>query len=329
MGYGCVANDNPHFFGMIGMHGTYAGNLSTKAADLLIGCGVRFDDRVTGLLDDFAIKAKIVHLDIDPAEINKNVVADLKVVGDLRWSLHSLLRRVKETPQSEWRQRLNPWQEQMEAWQKAQPPDFCSREGCVMPQAAIRELSRLADRRAILVTDVGQHQMWAAQFFAFRQPRSFVTSGGLGAMGFGLSAAIGAQVGNPDRQVICVSGDGGFMMNCQELSTLADLELPVKLFVLNNRCLGMVAQWQRNFFGGRYACSHLPTKTDFVRLAEAMGVRGARVTDPACLTETLRDALRGEGPVLTEIIIPEDEDVLPMVPAGARLDQMILGGMSR
>jgi acetolactate synthase-1/2/3 large subunit len=329
MGYGCVANDNPHFFGMIGMHGTYAGNLSTGAADLLIGCGVRFDDRVTGLLEGFATKAEIAHLDIDPAEINKNIVADLKVVGDLRWSLRSLLERVRETPRPEWRRRLRPWQEQLEAWQRERPLTFCQRDGYVMPQAALLELSRLAERRAILVTDVGQHQMWAAQFFAFRQPRSFVTSGGLGTMGFGLPAAIGAQIGNPGRQVICVSGDGGFMMNCQELSTLADLALPVKLFILNNRYLGMVAQWQRNFFGGRYACSHIPTKTDFVRLAEAMGVRGLRVTEPARLTETLREALSSPGPVLTEILIPEDEDVLPMVPAGARLDQMILGGMSR
>ncbi|MDR1603382.1 MAG: biosynthetic-type acetolactate synthase large subunit [Gracilibacteraceae bacterium] len=329
MGYGCVANDNPRFFGMIGMHGAYAGNLSTKATDLLIGCGVRFDDRVTGLLEDFAVQADIVHLDIDPAEINKNVVADLKIVGDLRWSLRSLLERVRETPRQEWRRRLRPWQEQLELWQKEQPLSFEPRKGYVMPQAALLELSRLADRRAVLVTDVGQHQMWAAQFFAFRQPRSFVTSGGLGTMGFGLPAAIGAQVGNPGRQVICVAGDGGFMMNCQELSTLADLNLPVKLFILNNRYLGMVAQWQRNFFGGRYACSHIPTKTDFVRLAEAMGVRGLRVTEPERLTETLREALGCAGPVLTEILIPEDEDVLPMVPAGARLDQMILGGMSR
>ncbi|MDR1070604.1 MAG: biosynthetic-type acetolactate synthase large subunit [Gracilibacteraceae bacterium] len=329
MGYGCVANDDPNFFGMIGMHGTYAGNLSTKAADLLIGCGVRFDDRVTGSLEDFASGAKIAHMDIDRAEINKNIVADLKIAGDLRWSLGSLLRRVRETPRPEWQRRLAPWRRRLETWQKEQPLSFTPRDNYVMPQAAVLELSRLADRDAILVTDVGQHQMWAAQFFAFKNPRSFVTSGGLGTMGFGLPAAIGAQVGNPGRQVVCVSGDGGFMMNCQELSTLADLDLPVKLFILNNRYLGMVAQWQRNFFGGRYACSHIPTKTDFVRLAEAMGVRGVRISDPGRLTETLRDALAYEGPVLTEIIIPEDEDVLPMVPAGARLDQMILGGLSR
>ncbi|MDR0433985.1 MAG: biosynthetic-type acetolactate synthase large subunit [Gracilibacteraceae bacterium] len=329
MGYGCVANDDPHFFGMIGMHGTYAGNLSTKAADLLIGCGVRFDDRVTGLLEDFATKAKIAHMDIDPAEINKNVVADLKVVGDLRWSLQSLLRRLKEIPREKWRERFDPWRNQMEGWRQEQPLGFTQRNNYVMPQAVIGELSRLADRDAVLVTDVGQHQMWAAQFFSFKNPRTFVTSGGLGTMGFGLPAAIGVQIGCPGRQVVCVSGDGGFMMNCQELSTLADLSLPVKLFILNNRYLGMVAQWQRNFFGGRYACSYIPTKTDFVRLAESMGVRGLRVSSPALLPETLREALDCDGPVLTEIIIPEDEDVLPMVPAGARLDQMILGGLSR
>jgi acetolactate synthase-1/2/3 large subunit len=325
MGLGTMPDGDPHFFGLIGMHGTYAGNLATGEADLLMGFGVRFDDRVTGPLEFFARRAEIVHFDIDPAEINKNVLADLRVVGDLRWSLAALLAKVKETEPGAWQERLAPWRTQVRGWAEQEPLLWVGRgDDQPMPQEAMLEISRLAAQDAILVTDVGQHQMWAAMFYAFRQPRTLVTSGGLGTMGFGLPAALGAQVGFPGRQVICISGDGGFLMNCQELSTLADLRLPVKLFVLNNHYLGMVAQWQRAFYGSRYASSHLQTAADFVKIAEAMGVRGMRITSAQAMSAQIEEALAYEGPLLVEVLIPEDEDVLPMVPSGAPLDQMIL-----
>jgi len=326
MGMGCVAGDDPNYFGMIGMHGTYAGNMATTETDLLIGLGVRFDDRVTGLLDEFAAKAKIVHFDIDPAEINKNVRSHIRVIGDLQWSLPKLLEQVKKRPASEWQAQFSVWREKIQAWQREKPLTYRKDSALILPQEAISLLSDLTKGQAIVVTDVGQNQMWTAQFYRFQRPRTFLTSGGLGTMGFGLPAALGAKVGNPGETVICICGDGGFMMNCQELMTMADLNLAVKIFILNNQSLGMVAQWQRAFYQRHYAHSSLKTKADFVKIAEAMGVPGCRVEARQDLEQALRKALAEEGPYLVEIRIPPEEDVLPMVPSGARLDQMIMGG---
>lgn len=326
MGLGCISEHDPNYFGMIGMHGTYAGNLSTTETDLLVGFGVRFDDRVTGLLAEFASKAKIVHFDIDPAEVNKNVRAQYRVIGDLKWSLEQLYTKVIDRPAEEWLKQIEPWHERMLAWKKEKPLVYNKESQEVLPQAVIEKISQITEGNAVIVTDVGQHQMWTAQFYEFKQPRSFLTSGGLGTMGYGLPAALGAQVGTPDRKVICICGDGGFMMNCQELMAIADLNLPVKVIVLNNQVLGMVAQWQRTFYNQHYAHSNLTTKADFIKLSEAMGVPAVRIEKKDELGEVLEKAITAEGPVLVEIRIPEDEDVLPMVPAGARLDQMIMGG---
>ena len=325
MGLGCLPSDHPQFLGMVGMHGTYAANMATTECDLLLGIGVRFDDRVTGLLSEFAAKAKVVHFDIDPAEINKNVRADLRVVGDLNWSLPALLERVKDVS-GELREQVQSWIQNVLAWKQEKPLSYERDKELVMPQEVIAKVSQLTQGDAVIVTDVGQHQMWVAQYYGFKNPRSLLTSGGLGTMGYGLPAALGAQCGLPDRTVILFVGDGGVMMNCQEMATIANYNFPVKVIIFNNQTLGMVAQWQRLFYGGRYSHTSLKGNTDFVKLAEAMGVTGLRVTKPEELDKVLEEALAIPGPVVVEIRTPEIVDVLPMVPAGARLDQMILGG---
>ncbi|KLU65578.1 acetolactate synthase large subunit [Desulfosporosinus acididurans] len=325
MGLGCIPFDHPQFLGMVGMHGTYAANMATTECDLLLGIGVRFDDRVTGLLSDFASKAKIIHFDIDPAEINKNVIAQIRVIGDLKWSLPALMKKVGGVS-GELKERVRPWREKVLGWKQDFPLTYEQGKDLVMPQAVVEKVSQLTQGEAVIVTDVGQNQIWAAQFYGFKHPRRFLTSGGLGTMGYGLPAALGAQCGLPDQKVVLFVGDGGVMMNCQELATLADCNFPVVVLVLNNQTLGMVAQWQRMFYGGRYSHTSLKGHTDFVKLAEAMGVTGLRVSEPAELDKVLAQALAVQGPVLVDIRTPETVDVLPMVPAGARLDQMIMGG---
>ncbi|GAB6152127.1 biosynthetic-type acetolactate synthase large subunit [Desulfosporosinus burensis] len=326
MGLGCVPFDHPQFLGMVGMHGTYAANMATTECDLLLGIGVRFDDRVTGLLDEFAAKAKIIHFDIDPAEINKNVLAHLRVIGDVKWSIPALSQRVKHVSK-ELQDHVQSWIEKCLFWQEEKPLSYEQDADLVMPQAVVEKVSLLTQGNAVIVTDVGQHQMWVAQYYGFKNPRSLLTSGGLGTMGYGLPAALGAQCGMPDRPVILFIGDGGMMMNCQELAVAAEYNFPVKVLVFNNQCLGMVAQWQRMFYGGRYSHTSLKgSTTDFVKLAEAMGVKGLRVHKPEELGLILEEAMAIPGPVVVDIRIPEVLDVLPMVPSGARLDQMIIGG---
>lgn len=324
MGLGAVPASYEANLGMVGMHGTYAANIATMECDVLIGIGVRFDDRVTGIVEEFAPLAKIIQFDIDAAEINKNVRVDYKVVGDLRWSMPEFTEKLMKVTTN--------LKEQYQAWRahviglNAQTPLTYNKEAaCIMPQQVIEVVSKITDDDAIVVTDVGQHQMWTAQFYQFLKSRSFVTSGGLGTMGYGLPAALGAKLAKPEKTVVLFSGDGSIMMNCQELSTAADYGINVKVIVMNNHVLGMVSQWQRMFYGERYSQSKLNGKTDYVKLAEAMGVHGLRVTEPEKLEEVLKQALAIEGPVLVDVLLPEVEDVLPMVPAGGRLDQMVLG----
>ncbi|SMC53161.1 biosynthetic-type acetolactate synthase large subunit [Sporomusa malonica] len=326
MGLGCIPSDSPQHLGMVGMHGTFAANMATIECDLLLGIGVRFDDRVTSLVKDFAPNAKIVHFDIDPAEVNKNVRADLRVVGDLRWSLPLLCETVSRRSPIEWRNGVTAWNERVQAWKKDKPLSYSQSPGTIMPQMVVEKVSQLTQSNTIIVTDVGQHQMWTAQYYNFPRERSFLTSGGLGTMGYGLPAAIGAQMSLPDKTVVLLTGDGSIMMNCQEMATVADNALPIKIIVINNQVLGMISQWQRMFYGQRYSHSTTHGRTDFVKLAEAMGITGLRVTNPDELVHTLEEALQIQGPVLVEVLVPSIEDVLPMVPAGGRLDQMILGG---
>ena len=323
MGLGCAASEEGNL-GMAGMHGSYAANMAIMECDLLIGLGVRFDDRVTGIVSEFAPKAAIVQFDVDPAEINKNVRVDYRVCGDLRWSMPLFAGQICAEGGS-LKQRFLGWRQHLIELNREKPLCYHKDNKVVMPQQVIETVNELGDKDAIVVTDVGQHQMWTAQFYKFRQSRRLMTSGGLGTMGYGLPAAIGAKMGQPDRQVILFTGDGSIMMNCQEFATAADYEVPIKVIVLHNHVLGMVTQWQRMFYGQRYSQSLLNGKTDFIKLAEAMGVKGYRVDRPEQLKPVLEEALAFDGAVLVDVMVPDVEDVLPMVPGGKRLDQMVLG----
>ena len=323
MGLGCVEPDTEAYVGMAGMHGSYAANMAIMGCDLLLGIGVRFDDRVTGIVKEFAPDAKIVHFDIDAAELNKNVRVDYPVLGDLNWSLPLLAKKLAARG-AELQARFAPWREKVVAMHKEHPFSYQKRDGLIMPQQIIETASRLMDDDTIFVTDVGQHQMWAAQFCPVSRPRHFLTSGGLGTMGYGLPAAIGAKIGQPKKKVVLFTGDGSIMMNCQELATASDYGVDVKIVVVHNHLLGMVAQWQRMFYQHHYSQSQLDGRTDLVKLAEAMGVTGLRIEKPEELSTVLPEALSREGAMLIDVMVPEDADVLPMVPGGKRLDDMIL-----
>ena len=322
MGIGCVPAARENFLGMAGMHGTYAANMAIQECDLLIAVGMRFDDRVTSKIQGFAPRAKIVHFEVDPVEVNKNVVADCRVLGDLRWSLPLLKEKLAAL--GDLRARFSGWSRYTVEMNNEQPLSYKKKEGCIMPQQLIETVSELAADDAIIVTDVGQHQMWAAQYYDAKEPRRFLTSGGLGTMGYGLPAAIGAKVARPGQQVILFTGDGSIMMNCQEMATAAANGVAVKIIVVHNRVLGMVTQWQRMFYDKHYSQTLLPGSTDFVKLAEAMGVQACRLQDPASLKVDLAAALTSDVPMLIDVIVPGNVDVLPMVPGGKCLDEMVL-----
>ena len=325
MGLGCIPSNQKGFLGMVGMHGSYAANMAVQECDLLIGVGVRFDDRVTGKLSAFAPMAKIAHFEVDRAEINKNVDVEYPVLGDLRWSLPIFSTLVYQSAE-DYKGRFAEWNEVVNKNAKEYPFDWTKGHDYIMPQQLIETVSKLVDDNTIAVTDVGQHQMWAAQFFNARNPRQFVTSGGLGTMGYGLPAAIGAKVACPKKKVVLFTGDGSIMMNCQEMSTAADNGIDVKIVVLHNKVLGMVSQWQRMFYGNRYSQTILGGKTDFVKLAEGMGLNAVRIEGLDGFEEKLKAFLDSEGPGLADVIVPGNEDVLPMVAPGAQLENMVLGG---
>ena len=325
MGLGCIPSNQKGFLGMVGMHGSYAANMAVQECDFLIGVGVRFDDRVTGKLSAFAPMAKIAHFEVDRAEINKNVDVEYPVLGDLRWSLPIFSTLVYQSAE-DYKGRFAEWNEVVNKNAKEYPFDWTKGHDYIMPQQLIETVSKLVDDNTIAVTDVGQHQMWAAQFFNARNPRQFVTSGGLGTMGYGLPAAIGAKVACPKKKVVLFTGDGSIMMNCQEMSTAADNGIDVKIVVLHNKVLGMVSQWQRMFYGNRYSQTILGGKTDFVKLAEAMGLNAVRIEGLDGFEEKLKAFLDSEGPGLADVIVPGNEDVLPMVAPGAQLENMVLGG---
>jgi len=312
--------------GMLGMHGTYYANMAVTESDLLIAIGARFDDRVTGKIATFAPHAKIIHIDIDPTSIKKNVRVDLPIVGDLQDVLKKMVRKLVE--QSDEVKALNartaPWLEEIAGWREKHPMSYKSSKSVIKPQFVIEKVRELTREDAIITTEVGQHQMWTAQFFNFIKPRTFITSGGLGTMGFGLPSALGAQAAFPERQVIDISGDGSFQMNSQELATLVQYRLPVKIVILNNNFLGMVRQWQQLFFDCRYSQTCLELPIDFVKLAEAYGATGLRATKPAEVEEVLKKGLETPGPVIMEFKVSREENVLPMVPAGAGINEMVL-----
>ncbi|OQY19778.1 MAG: acetolactate synthase, large subunit, biosynthetic type [Desulfobacteraceae bacterium 4572_35.1] len=312
--------------GMLGMHGTFYANMAVTESDLLITLGARFDDRVTGKIATFAPHAKIIHVDVDPTSIKKNVRVDLPLVGMLQDVLprlnEGLLKHADEV--QEVVAATVGWREQIVKWKEQHPMAYKQTKSTIKPQYVIEKLRELCDEDAIVATEVGQHQMWTAQFFDFIKPRTFVTSGGLGTMGFGLPAALGAQAAFPERQVIDISGDGSFQMNSQELATLVQYRLPVKIVILNNNFLGMVRQWQQLFFDKRYSQTCMELPIDFVKLAEAYGATGMRATKTEEVEEMIKKGLATPGPVIMEFKVAREENVLPMVPAGAGLNEMVL-----
>ncbi|MBE3588647.1 MAG: biosynthetic-type acetolactate synthase large subunit, partial [Thermoanaerobacteraceae bacterium] len=314
MGLGGFPGDHPLSLGMLGMHGSKYANYAVNECDLLIAVGVRFADRGTGKRDLFACNATIIHIDIDPAEISKNIEVDIPVIGDVKKVLAGLIERLEARLPGE-------WQEKIKTWKKEYPINY-EENGHLKPQKVIREIYNVTKGQARITTDVGQHQMFAAQYYTFTRPRSFISSGGLGTMGFGLPAAIGAQVACPDEVVFTIAGDGSFQMNVQELATAVNYNLPINVAIMDNGYLGMVRQWQELFYNRRYSYTEL-INPDFVRLAEAYGATGLRVTKPAEVVPVLQQALETPAPVVIDFVIEREENVFPMVPPGAPLNKML------
>jgi acetolactate synthase-1/2/3 large subunit len=334
MGLGCFPSGHRLSLGMLGMHGTYWANVAISEADLIVAVGVRFDDRVTGALEKFAPQAEVIHVDIDPSSVSKNVRAHLPVVGDAKSVLRQMLKRLDSMTRdgalphgraSAPSARLAPWWEQIGEWKKFAPLSYQNSDQVIKPQSLCQELHRLTNGDAIIATDVGQHQMWLAQYYGFNGPRQSITSGGLGAMGFGFPAALGAQLAYPDRQVIAFVGDGGFQMTAQELATAVQYRTNTKIIVMNNNYLGMVRQWQEIFYDKNYSAVDMESTPDFVKLAEAYGATGLRATQPAELSSVLEQGLRTPGVVVMDIVVSAEESVYPMIPPGAGLKEMVLG----
>lgn len=316
-GLGTFPETHPQALRMLGMHGTVFANYAVQNSDLLISAGARFDDRVTGKLDKFAPHAKIIHIDIDPASISKNVKVDCPIVGDVKCVLRELNRLVKPL-------RIRAWSRQIKEWKEKHPMRYDQSGTDIKPQYVIQELSRATNGNAVVATGVGQHQMWTAQWFTFTKPRTMITSGGLGTMGFGFPAAIGAQLARPNETVICIDGDGSFQMTMFELPTIVYYKIPVKIALLDNRHLGMVRQWQQLFYQNRYSGSRLDAiNPDFVKVAEAFGVLGFSASKKADVRPTIEKALAHDGPVLMHFRVEQEANVFPMVPSGQALDQII------
>ena len=328
MGLGTFPATDPLFLGMLGMHGTYEANLAMHGCDVMLNVGARFDDRVTGRLNAFSPGSKKIHIDIDQSSINKNVPVDVSIIGDAGLALKALLEawRADEQPQDQ--RGLAEWWAQLGEWRGKDCLRYRQEGSIIKPQHAIRrlyEMTREGGRDTFITTEVGQHQMWAAQYFGFDKPNRWMTSGGLGTMGYGLPAAMGVQVAHPDALVVDIAGEASILMNIQEMATLAQYRLPVKVFILNNEYMGMVRQWQELLHGGRYSESYSAALPDFVKLAESFHARGIRVTDAADLDAGIREMLAYPGPVIADIAVAKDENCFPMIPSGAAHNEMILG----
>jgi acetolactate synthase-1/2/3 large subunit len=324
MGLGAFPGTHPLSLGMPGMHGSYFANRSIQESDLLIAVGMRFDDRVTGKIDAFAPHAKIIHIDIDPTSIRKNVRVDTPIVGDAKRILAVLNKVLKEEIKEQWGEVRKAWLKQIQAWRKERPLTYTYSDELIKPQFVVEKIFELTKGDAIISTEVGQNQMWSAQFYKFDKPRMWLTSGGLGTMGYGFPAAIGAQLAHPNKLVIDIAGDGSIQMNIQELATAVINKLPVKVAILNNRYLGMVRQWQELFFSERYSHTKLDeTVPDFVKIAEAYGAVGLRATKPSEVEPVLREAFKIKRTVFMDFVVDWKEKVFPMVPAGAPIDQML------
>lgn len=316
MGMGAFPSAHPLSVGMLGMHGTRYANYAVQESDLIIAVGVRFDDRVTGKISAFAPNAKIIHIDIDPAEIGKNVRVDVPIVGDAKNILKSMLKFVKQE-----QMKTEAWNKKIAAWKKEFPLTY-KKDDFLRPQFVIEQISEVCPD-AIIVTEVGQNQMWAAQFFNYKNPRTFISSGGLGTMGYGFPAAMGVKVGKPESTVIDIAGDGSFQMNSQELATVVQEDIPVIVAILNNGFLGMVRQWQELFFNRRFSSTCIEGSVDFVKLAEAYGALGLRARKKSDVKDVIKEAVKSERPTVIDFVVEREENVSPMVPAGAAINEIL------
>ena len=324
MGLGAFPGDHPNWLGMLGMHGTYTANMAINSCDVLISVGARFDDRVTGRVNAFASRAKIIHIDIDPTSISKNVVVDVPIVADCKQGLEGLIEEVARIKGVDWKDKHSDWNASLAQMKATYPLNYAKNGGAIKPQWVVEKIYELSKGEAIISTEVGQNQMWAAQFYTYKKPRTLLTSGGLGTMGYGFPAAIGAQFAFPDRLVVDIAGDGSIQMNIQELATAVSYNVPVKIVILNNGYLGMVRQWQELFYKKNYCATCLHTNPDFVALAKAYGAAGYLVDKAEDLESTLEAAFAYPGPVIVDVRVEPEENVAPMVPAGAALSEMLL-----
>ena len=326
MGLGAFPASDKQFLGMLGMHGTYEANLAMHGCDVMINIGARFDDRITGNLGKFSPGSKKIHVDIDPSSINKNVRVDLPIVGDATLVLEEMIKVWKAKQPKTDQKALKAWWAEIETWRGRNCLAYKIEKGTIKPQYALERLyHHIKDKDHYITTEVGQHQMWAAQFLKFEQPNRWMTSGGLGTMGYGFPAAMGVQIAHPDALVIDVAGEASILMNIQELSTVAQYRLPVKIFILNNQYMGMVRQWQELLHGSRYSESYMESLPDFVKLAEAFGAKGLRCHEPEKLDDTIKEMIALKHPVVVDIIVDQKENCFPMIPSGAAHNDMLLG----
>lgn len=326
MGLGAYPSSDKQFLGMLGMHGTYEANMSMHDCDVMVCIGARFDDRITGRLDAFAPGSKKIHVDIDPSSINKNVKVDIPIVGDVAHALREMIDCWKAKKYKPDAAALDKWWAQIADWRAVDSLKFTQPKDIIKPQYVLQRLQELTkDKDTYITTEVGQHQMWAAQYIGFDEPNRWMTSGGLGTMGYGLPAAMGVQVAHPDSLVIDISGEASFLMNMQELSTISQYRLPVKCLILNNFYMGMVRQWQELLHGGRYAESYMESLPDFVKLADTFGMTGLRTTKPDEVDDILKEMIETDGPVIADVQIDPTENCFPMIPSGAAHNEMLLG----
>jgi len=325
MGLGAVSNKNKNFLGMLGMHGTYEANLAMHNCDVMLNVGARFDDRVTGRLNAFAPQSKKIHIDIDKSSINKVVHVDFGIVGDCKEVLSLLIKEIKKSHNIKSMQSKSSWWDQINNWRAKNSLGFIQGATTIKPQQAIKSLyEKTIDKDTYVTTEVGQHQMWAAQYFGFSDPKHWMTSGGLGTMGYGLPSSVGVQIAHPKSLVIDISGEASFLMNMQELSTIVQYNLPIKIFILNNQWMGMVRQWQELNHGSRYSQSYTSSLPDFIMLAKSFGIKGLRVDDVSSLDATIDEMISTNGPVIADIRVEKEENCFPMIPSGAAHNEMIL-----
>ena len=327
-GLGSFPGDDNQFLGMLGMHGTYEANNAMYECDLMINIGARFDDRITGKIDEFSPKSKKVHIDIDPSSINKNVKVDLAIVGDVKSVISSILKTLKKSKPNiikSNKQKTSKWWEKIQKWRSKRSLDYIGSEETIKPQYAIERLYELTkDKDTFITTEVGQHQMWAAQYYKFSKPNRWITSGGLGTMGFGMPAAVGAQMANPDSLVIDIAGEASFLMNVQEIATAVQYKLPIKIFILNNEYMGMVRQWQELLHGSRYSESYVDALPDFKKLAESFNAVGVRAKNISELDDAINEMVSIDRPVIADIWVDKKENCFPMIPSGAAHHEMLL-----